>query len=237
MKRLRRDAFAENDTITCAEPIANLTAYSDSTNVTYSWSGPNGFTSDMKEIQVSDSGTYILTVTLDSLCSTMDTIFVPKADDVPELSLAGDTINCIQDSAVLIGSSSTVGSQLEWLGPNGFTSQMNTIAVKDSGTYTLKITGPNGCVAEKSFTVEKDTVSRFVELLGDTLDCNNDSVSITALLQVRNKRKVPSPLMLLCPSLRIRVLIYCQRLHPMAANLWIQFRLSEILRYRLYLEP
>ena len=170
------NAFAIPDTITCANPIATLIGYSDSSNVTFSWQGPNGFMEDGDRIQVSDSGTYILTVTYDSLCSTMDTIFVPKADDVPDLSLVGDTITCLNDSALLVGASSTVGSTLSWSGPNNFSSKTGTITVGDTGVYTLLITGPNGCVAEKNFTVISDTQARDVSISSDTLTCDIDSI-------------------------------------------------------------
>jgi hypothetical protein len=175
------DAFAITDTITCDQPLAILKGFSDSTNVTFTWEGPNGFIGSGPVIQVSDSGQYILTVTYDSICSTTDTIVVPKEDGVPDIYIIGDTINCIKDSARLVGGSSTAGSSLSWTGPNGFLDINEIITVGDSGTYTLKVLGLNGCEIEKTFRVIIDRqIPSITTLFTDTLNCIRDSVSLNA---------------------------------------------------------
>jgi len=174
------NAFAIGDTINCSNPFATLTGFSDSSNVTFSWTGPNGFSEDGPMVSTADSGIYILTVTYDGLCTTTDTIEVIKEDGLPEWELIGDTITCIQDSVTLIGSTSTMGATISWIGPNGFTSDQSQIMAGDSGLYYLTVIGPNGCEIIDSFFVEKNLEEPTFTLASDTINCIRDSVEITA---------------------------------------------------------
>ena len=169
---------ANADTITCTQPFANLSGSSDSINVTYTWTGPNGYRGQGQNVQVTDSGTYVLKVELKGGCIFTDTIVVHKADDVPTISVLSDTITCIDTIADLIGRTSTLNSTFEWSGPNGFMSSNPTVMVRDSGTYVFKVIGPNGCSIEQTIRVLLDNDIPILTLSADTLTCTNDSIRL-----------------------------------------------------------
>jgi gliding motility-associated-like protein len=173
------NAFASADTITCIKTEATLSGFSDSTNVTFDWSGPNGFSASGPTVMTSDSGLYILTVTYDSLCSTTDTVRVVKADGLPDVSLTGDTITCLQDTVLLIGSSNSAEASA-WTGPDGYSFLGDSAKVFDPGWYYYSVIDGNGCSAEDSIFIPALTDSPEVTLTADTITCLQDSVDIVS---------------------------------------------------------
>lgn len=172
------EVYATTDTITCADPVARLRGISDSSNVEYKWTGPNGFSASGPEITVTDSGYYIMVATYDSLCSKTDTVRVIKEDDVPDISILGDTLDCTKDSVVLTGSSNSSGVSFSWTGPGGLVSSSPTISVDSTGIYTLQVIGDNGCVIMESFEVVRDTALPEFVVSGEQLSCDIDTVQL-----------------------------------------------------------
>ena len=177
------NAFASADTITCIKTEATLRGFSDSTNVTFDWIGPNGFTANGPTAMTGDSGLYILTVTYDSLCSTMDTVRVIKADGLPDVALQGDSITCSKSNALLIGSSNT-GLSAAWTGPNGYSSNQDSAQVSSPGWYYYTVIDGNGCSATDSVFVPDLTTPPSVTLSSDTITCLQDSVAVIAMGEV-----------------------------------------------------
>lgn len=175
---LNFNVFATADTITCLQSFANLVAHSDSSNVEYLWIGPNGFISHDSATQVVDTGTYILTITLDGLCSKSDTVEVMRANDVPVFEILNDTIDCSKDSAYLKVVTNESDVNFEWLGPGGFSSLKDNIVVVDSGLYTLTVSSITGCQGMKSVRVRIDQEPPVFHLKNDTLTCIDDSLFI-----------------------------------------------------------
>jgi gliding motility-associated-like protein len=129
----------------------------------YSWTGPNGFTSDQRSIQVSASatlamaGTYTLTVTDSYGCiNSASTNVIVNALPVPTASNNGPV--CIGTLLTLTGGPSGMSSY-SWTGPNGFTSVLQsplvsaTATAAMAGTYTLTVTSSTGCVNSTATTV------------------------------------------------------------------------------------
>ncbi|MBR6250190.1 MAG: PKD domain-containing protein [Bacteroidales bacterium] len=71
--------------------ISPVVVAMDASNLTYSWSGPAGFTSNEMNISGLKYGTYYLTVTDDRGCSAREGVVVKQATQIQfELQLAGD---------------------------------------------------------------------------------------------------------------------------------------------------
>ena len=125
------------------------------TRLYYSWTGPDGFTSDQQSPKVSEAGTYELIISdsatgCQSICETTVEIDTLK----PECSIDDHGIlTCTTTSITLDGTSSTAGATYEW--NTGATTA--TIDVTEPGTYTVTMTAPNGCTSECSTEVEEDT--------------------------------------------------------------------------------
>jgi NADH:ubiquinone oxidoreductase subunit B-like Fe-S oxidoreductase len=133
----------------CAGATLNLTA---SGGTTYSWSGPNSFTSSLQNPSIngattSMSGTYTVTVTNASGCSAVAT----ASATVNALPVATASANSICAGGTL-NFTSGGGSSYSWSGPNGFTSSIqnptrtNATSIM-SGTYTVTVTNASGCSA------------------------------------------------------------------------------------------
>lgn len=133
---------------------------------TYLWS--NGATS--QTISVAEAGLFSVTVTNDENCETSDSIQVILLD-LPVFQINGDTIFCQDEVDVLIGSPGF--SDYAW--STGANSQV--AAVSSPGTYFLTVTNDNGCSNVDSVEVVSGIAD--VMILGDTLNCQVDSVLLS----------------------------------------------------------
>jgi len=118
--------------------------------VSYSWSGPGGFTSTSNPINAQNAGTYHVTVTDANGCtSTCSRTLALKDAPVCGISGGADAI-CSGQSTTWMG---TGGIDYEWAGPNGFSSGNSSIEISDAGTYHLTVTGLNFCTSSCSRTL------------------------------------------------------------------------------------
>lgn len=134
-----------SQSITCVSPVASLTGSSTATGVSYSWSGPGGFTSAGQNAITGSPGTYTLLVTAGT-CTTSTTVVVSSNTVAPNIGTGPtQTITC-GGSAILNGSSATPGASYAWAGPGGYTSAASSPTVATAGNYTLTVTDQvNGC--------------------------------------------------------------------------------------------
>lgn len=141
----------------------HLVAMGGSPDYTYTWSGPNGFTSSADSISGLAAGTYIITATDALGCSASDTIALVAATPInvsitPTLLPSGSAISChgADDGALQGQASGGTGTlQWQWEGPSGFTSgdlALNSLA---PGTYCLGVTDGSLCSAQACFTIEE----------------------------------------------------------------------------------
>ena len=133
------DATAAANT-PCAGETLQLTGSSSTANATYSWTGPNGFTSSeqnptIAEANANMNGAYTLTVTDPAThCSMTATANVTV--NTPAVALAD-----IYDNTVCEGENVTLNATLSgvpngtvsfsWTGPNDFTSEQQSITINN----------------------------------------------------------------------------------------------------------
>ncbi|MBK7298279.1 MAG: hypothetical protein IPI91_17325 [Flavobacteriales bacterium] len=72
-------------------------------NGTFSWTGPNNFTSALQNPVVSAAGTYMLTVTGTNGCTSSASTEVDLDDETPGATATGGTLTCSNTSVMLIG--------------------------------------------------------------------------------------------------------------------------------------
>src|SRR4029079_8248512 len=144
--------------LNCTITSVTLDGTSSTPGVTYSWTGPLGFTSTSATPSVSAPGIYTLTVLNPAnTCSNSDTVTVTQDITLPVASAGADkALNCTITSVTLDGTSSTPGATYSWTGPLGFTSTSATPSVSAPGSYTLTVSGPNGCTANDVAVVTQD---------------------------------------------------------------------------------
>jgi hypothetical protein len=147
-------------TFTCANTSVTLAATASVANATYQWSGPNGFTSTLRNPAVSVSGLYTVTARnpVNGCTSVAASVTTTGNTTAPGVSASAGNLTCSVLSVTLQGNSGTPGVTYSWTGPSGYTSAEKTPVTTVPGTYTLTVTNPvNGCTSTISVSVAQDS--------------------------------------------------------------------------------
>lgn len=138
---------AMGGTKTCSSPTVTLTGISSTPGATFSWTGPNGFTSNQQNPSVSATGNYTLKVTNPQTgCTATATASVSQNTTPPSVSGNSATITCTNPLAKITTIASPQGVSFSWSGPNNFSSNLQNPMVGSSGYYYVTATNPsNGC--------------------------------------------------------------------------------------------
>jgi hypothetical protein len=172
--------------------------------VSYSWNGPNGFTSNLQNPTISDAislnnGIYWVTATASfgDGCQATDTMSVDVTVNTPSVALnsmdnitvcAGSDINL---EASLNGTESGDTVTYSWSGPNGFVSNLQNPIISNAssanaGTYTVTATASfgNGCDASDSMSVviTVNTPSVALNSMDSITVCAGSDINLEALL-------------------------------------------------------
>jgi large repetitive protein len=133
----------------CSGNSIELTASSTTPGVTYTWSGPNSFSSTQQNptrnnATVTMSGTYSVIATLAGCTSGAASVNV-VVNQTPQNVVAANNNPCSNTALNLTSSSTTSGVSFAWTGPNSFTSALqnptiNNAAITNNGTYTVTAT-------------------------------------------------------------------------------------------------
>lgn len=136
------------------------------------WTGPNGFISSANDTFVTLGGFYTATARNEiNGCESSIDIEVFQNEDLPDLSIVTDTLNCTKFEGQLMASSLTPNVTFAWVGPAGFSSIEPDPMITEAGTYTLSVTGDNNCPNVQSVEVLVDTLRPIVDVQGDTITC------------------------------------------------------------------
>jgi gliding motility-associated-like protein len=153
--------------------------------VTYSWTGPNSYTSTQQNpSDATSAGTYTLVIT-ESGCSSIPSSVI-VVSQIPSATAANTGPYCEGTALQLNGSTSSSGAvTYSWVGPNGYSSLLqNPSDATSAGIYTLTI-NENGCTntASTDVVVNLNPSAAF----SSSAPCMNDSVAFLSL------SSVPSP--------------------------------------------
>ena len=155
-------ALPTTPNITSNSPLCagtNLTLFASTVaGATYSWTGPNGFTSNQQNpvinnVSSANAGVYSVTATVGSCTSTpaSTTIIV---NNIPSAPLAGSNSPVCEGSDLMLNASSIANASYSWAGPNGFTSSsqnptINSVNLINAGLYAVTVT-VNGCTSSSA---------------------------------------------------------------------------------------
>lgn len=153
VKPLPDNPVASSNTPVCQYDTLALTAASTTNGVTYSWLGPNSYTSNVQNptrinVPQTAGGFYTVAATLNG-CSTYDTIAVTIKDVPDSVTLSSNSPLCTDDTLKLYADSSTGNVLYSWAGPNGFSSSANDTQIVNAGIvhtgwYSMTV-NLNGC--------------------------------------------------------------------------------------------
>ncbi|MEO0404872.1 MAG: SprB repeat-containing protein, partial [Bacteroidota bacterium] len=132
---------------------------------TYSWTGPNGFTSPDEDIDNLEAGMYTVVITDLAGCSET---FDVTVNEIPPLDVTLDvtSISCFGENDGAVNLTITGGQPpyiIGWSGPNLFTSDQEDLAGLEPGTYNLLVLDQNGCFIEDFFQLDEPS-----EIIVDT---------------------------------------------------------------------
>ncbi|MFM7644804.1 MAG: beta strand repeat-containing protein [Sphingomonadales bacterium] len=154
----------------CQGGSVTLTA---NTGASYLWS--NGATT--QSISATSSGSYTVTVTNASGCSTTSIAVPVTVNPAPNASIfPGTSVNVCAGSSVTL----STGTAAAYAWSNGATTP--TISVNTAGTYAVTLTGSNGCTATSALTTVAVTPLPTANITssGSTSICQGSSVSLSA---------------------------------------------------------
>lgn len=139
----------------CQADTLKIFPGSSFTGVSYSWTGPNSYTSTSANalrahIGFADTGYYVGTATLNG-CTYRDSINVRIKPLPQSFTILNNSPQCQGNTLSMSGGTSSTGVTWAWRGPNSFSSTAQSISFTNaqpsiSGDYILAAT-LNGCTA------------------------------------------------------------------------------------------
>jgi gliding motility-associated-like protein len=151
-------------------------------NASYSWSGPNNFSSSLQNPVLSGitsaiDGVYTVKAIVAG-CESGTASVVVAVRPLPEFEIEKgcDGVRYLLKVIVTNNSFDPATATFTWSGPNGYTNTGNPIEItrEDTGDYTVQVTDENGCSLTKTITVS----GTFCEV-PNTITPNNDGFNDT----------------------------------------------------------
>jgi len=154
------------DTTLCPGTELTLNA-SSSGSLSYLWQDG----SHQSTYQVTEPGTYWVSVTNANGCMSRDTIVV-KYSDI-KVNLGNDTTLCTGTELTL---NAYFSSAISYLWQDG--SSQSTYRVTEPGAYWVGVTNANGCISWDTIVIRYDSIIS-VNLGNDTIICGNKSYTLS----------------------------------------------------------
>lgn len=179
-----------NGELTCAVSQVKLTALASNGQLpyTYEWHSPSGsMAGASSEIYVSQPGTYTVSVTGANGCATLGTAIVTEDAGPPMVDvIVNDILTCSTPETMLTANVSRGRPpyQIEWIGPAGnIVGTAPILTATRPGTYTVTVSGANGCATSVSADVIQDIAAPSVDAGLDHMFSNEIAeVTITAVI-------------------------------------------------------
>lgn len=156
-----------NDTSFCLGDSLAI-GITNTSGSTYAWNTGDS----VSLIWATTADTFELTVTDNIGCINQDTLIVNE-NDLPLFNLINDTIACFGDTVILYPDSMHTSWNYLWSNSNS----SDSLAVSQTGNYTLSITDTNNCQHIDSTALQFNAMPQ-LNLGTDTLICDQDTLSI-----------------------------------------------------------
>jgi gliding motility-associated-like protein len=168
--------FGQND------GTIELTANGGLEPYTFSWTGPDGFTSADEDPSGLEPGLYEVEVSDANGCLATGQATVNEPTEI-SISTGSTDISCFganDGTAEVLASGGVPPLTISWSGPNGFSSNSPTPVDLETGEYSVEVTDGSGCsVTDTVFITEPDEL--MLNLSATNPDClvDNGSVSVS----------------------------------------------------------
>lgn len=156
----------------------------------YSWSGPNGFTSNIQNPTIANAdgdnaGTYTVTLTNTTTGCSVSAGTVVAVNALPTLNASNNGPYC-EGSTITLSANGTGGTAYAWSGPNGYTANVANPTIANSttanaGTYNVTLTNPTtGCSVEAS-TIVNVNANPVVTASNTGAYCAGQTIALSAV--------------------------------------------------------
>lgn len=176
--RISPSITSQTDTLTCTSPSSVIQISSSIPLISYSWTGPDFFSSQELEPEVNLSGNYFLTAIGQNGCNVSFQTTVIKDNLLPEIEAIGGEISCSMQNVTLDWVSTNAGIVVTWEGPGIVDTNNPNPEVSSEGWYVVTGRTPNGCSATDSVFVFRGPDVPFLSLRADTIICGRPDVLI-----------------------------------------------------------
>ncbi len=173
------DIAASATTLTCTVNSITLTATG---NGSYVWTNAaDEVIGTDEELIVTQAGTYTLTVTGANGCESTDEITISADETLPgaEIAASATTLTCEVSSITLTASGN--GSYVWTNSNNQVIGNSNQLFVTSADTYTLTVTGENGCVSVDNIVIGVSTAIEAVVTAIDHVFCHGSSTGLVTV--------------------------------------------------------
>ncbi len=160
--------------VSCAGAMDGSIKFNVSGNqgpISYSWTGPNGFTSNKSNIEGLAAGNYEVLVLDENGCTLSENFLInaPEplslVDEVSNYNGFGVHCNGGNEGFIYLNISGGSGkTKIQWSGPDGFISEDSRLENIFPGTYHVSITDSNGCEINKTYTLTEPQGLEVAEL-------------------------------------------------------------------------
>ncbi|MCW3078565.1 MAG: hypothetical protein JWO32_3174, partial [Bacteroidetes bacterium] len=179
-------ASATTNTL-CAGGTINLFASSAGGGISYTWSGPNSFSSAQQNTLVANanainSGVYSVFSTSAGCSGPAANVTVTVFNNPSPTASSAQNAYCAGSSVTLFASSA---SSYTWTGPSAFSSSVQNPTItnagpSNSGTYQLAVTDMNGCTGTTNTVVTVNSNPLLTASASNTTVCAGNSFTLTA---------------------------------------------------------
>ena len=166
------DYTIDLDSLTCEENNVTVGFNSTDPNLSVSWDAPIAIIDDAYSFNTNQAGNYVFSIVNSNGCFLKDSFFVVLDTFSPNNSIVlSSHINCLTDSATLSISNYNGEQDVAWNGPGVIDPAAVEFTTSDVGEYTLTLTSNNGCVTTDIISLEYDTLSPDITIVGDPINC------------------------------------------------------------------
>ncbi|MDA0973173.1 MAG: gliding motility-associated C-terminal domain-containing protein, partial [Bacteroidetes bacterium] len=141
---------------------------------TYSWTGPDGFTSSLEDLINLAEGVYSLIVTDENDCiATSDIILTDPDTLAAAVSLTDPSCVGLDNGSIDLEMTGGTGTLVyNWMGPDGFISADEDLTDLAPGEYLVDVLDENGCPFAMTYTLDVQQVMA-IDLVGTDISCND----------------------------------------------------------------
>jgi|GEM_PF-6057783 len=172
----------ETDLFSCDDSTAMARAVSMDSIDRYIWLGPDNFSAMDQEVQLDRTGEFVIIAFAPNGCVGRDTFQLEEFDEIEDLSLTIDSIDCNNPIATHTVATSEDNVDISWQRAGAEVSQMMSYASDEGGLIDVILTNAKGCSKDTSFNVFLDTLAPNPMIDVDGLiKCDNREVTLRAV--------------------------------------------------------